>query len=74
MKKLSLQDMAYKSEMHSRFVAVAEDLGRELTDKEIYENATYYIEMLPYSGYDEAFIYKAMKQMKNIVHKYEKSL
>lgn len=71
MKKLSLQDMAYKSELHSRFVAVSEDLGRELTDEEIYENALYYIETLPYSGYDKRFTDKAIRQMKNIICKYE---
>lgn len=72
MKKQTLQEMAYNSEMHSRFIAVSEDLGRELTDKEIYDNAIYFMQTIPYAGYDENYTNLVTIQMKGIIRKYKK--
>lgn len=60
-------ERALDSEMSSRFEAVADDKGRPLTDEEVVENAKYYLDMLPCSGYDRDFIRKAMAQMRRLI-------
>lgn len=67
MTKRTLYDRALDTEMYSRFVAVAEDKGRALTDEEVKESARYYLDTLPYSGYDRQFIRTAMRQMRQLI-------
>lgn len=64
---MTLFDRALKTEMHSRFIARAEDIGRNLTDEEVKKEATYYLETLPYSGYDSKWIRKTMRQMRALL-------
>lgn len=64
---MTLFDRALKTEMHSRFIARAEDLGRSLTDEEVKKEAAYYLETLPYSGYDSKWIKKTIRQMKRLL-------
>ena len=63
----SLRDRAMASEMHSRFVAREDDLGHLLTDEEVKDEARYQLENLPYSGYEDAWIRKAMRQMRALL-------
>lgn len=48
MKRL-LFNRALNTELHSRFAARAEDLGRPLTDDEVRAEARYQLENLPYN-------------------------
>lgn len=69
-KKKSLYDRALGTVLHSRFVARAEDLGRDLTDDETREEARYQLEDLPYKVMfeDEPEMYrKAIRQMKALL-------
>ena len=47
---MSLFQKALKTELCSRFVARADDLGRDLTDDEVRDEARYQLEDLPYKG------------------------
>ena len=61
----SLRDRAMASELHSRFVAREEDLGRPLTDDEIKAEAKYQLEDLPYKGlFEGRELHKVKRQMK----------
>jgi len=66
MAKRTLYDRALDTVMHSRFVAEAEDKGRALTDEEVKKSARYYLDTLPYSGYEREFIRTAMRQMRQL--------
>ena len=63
----TLFERACKTEMHSRFIARADDLERDLTDNETIEEAEYLLEMLPDSGYEDKYIKKAMKELKTLL-------
>ena len=65
--KKSKYERALETEMSSRFEAVADDKGRPLTDEEVVDNAKYYLDMLPNSGYERAWIRKAMAQMRRLI-------
>ncbi len=60
---LSLYQKALKTEYHSRFVARAEDLGRELANEEVRAEAQYYLENIDYSGLEETDITRIKKQL-----------
>lgn len=62
--KQTLRDRAFRTILHSRFVAREEDLGHELTDEEVREEASYLLETIPYGGaYEGAELRKAKRQL-----------
>lgn len=65
--KKSLRNLALDSVLCSRFVAREDDLNRPLTDAEIINETKYQLETIDYSGYDNAFIKTAKKQLKQII-------
>ncbi len=70
MAKKSLWDRALGTELHSRFVARADDFGRPLTDDEVRDEARYQLNDLPYKGLfeDDPKMYrKAVRQMKALL-------
>lgn len=73
--KKTLRQMAFESELSTRFAAREDDKNSNLTDFEIYDEAKYQLQDIPYKPWvdDEPEIAeKAMKQMKAIIRKYEK--
>ena len=70
MAKRSLFQRALNTELHSRFAARADDLGRPLTDDEVKAEAQYQLADLPYKGLfeDEPKLYRlAVRQMKALL-------
>lgn len=70
MAKKSLWDRALNTELHSRFAARADDLGRPLTDDEVRAEARYQLEDLPYKGLfeDDRELYrKTERQLKALL-------
>lgn len=65
--KKTLRDIALNSVLCSRFIAREDDLNRPLTDAEIISETKYQLETIDYSGYDNAFIKTAKKQLKQII-------
>ncbi len=64
---MTLYEKALKTDLHSRFVARAEELGRVLTDEEVKAEAQYQLEDLPYKGlYEGKELRRAIRQMKNL--------
>ena len=70
MAKRSLFKRALNTELHSRFVARADDLGRPLTDDEVRAEARYQLQDLPYKGLfedDRELYHKAERQLKALL-------
>lgn len=65
--KKSLWQRALDTDLHSRFIARKEDLGRELTDEEIRNEAQYQLEDLPYKGYEPEEQRKMARQLKALL-------
>lgn len=66
--KLTLRDRAFRTELHSRFVAREDDLNRPLTDDEIKAEAQYLLETIPYGGsFEGAELRKAVRQLKALL-------
>lgn len=64
---MTLFQKALKTNLHSRFIARAEDLGRNLTDEETVEEAKYLIETIPYGGiFEGEELRTALRQLKRI--------
>ena len=64
---MTLFKKALRTDLHSRFIARAEDLGRGLTDDETADEARYLIETIPYGGmYEGNDLRRAMRQLKRI--------
>lgn len=62
--KQTLRDRALRTILQSRFVAREEDLGHELTDEEVMEEASYLLETISYGGvYEGAELRKAKRQL-----------
>lgn len=67
-KEGSLFDKACGTLLHSRFVARADDLNRDMTDEEVIEEAKYQLEDLPYKGWDDdKLVALAMRQMRALI-------
>ena len=66
-KRKTLFEKALNTNYYSRFIAVSEDLNRDLTDEEVKENAKYYLETIDYSGYDESWIKETKRQLKKLL-------
>ena len=64
---MTLYQKALSTSLASRFVARAEDLGRELTDAEVRKEARYQLEDIPYKGFDEDEERTAIREMKNLL-------
>ena len=67
---MTLFDRALRTELHSRFVARADDLNRPLTDDEVRAEARYQLEDLPYKPLretDPQVYHKAVRQMKALL-------
>ena len=66
--KATLRYRAFRTLLHSRFVAREEELGHRLTDDEVRAEAQYQLEDLPYKGiYEGAELRKAIRQMKALL-------
>ena len=66
--KKSLRDRAFATELHSRFVAREDDLGRDLTDEEVKAEAQYQLETIPYSGnFEGSELRKVVRQLKALL-------
>jgi hypothetical protein len=63
--KKTLYERSQATLLASRFAAVADDLGRRLTDEEVKKEARYQLEDLPYKGvFEGKELAKAKRQMK----------
>lgn len=66
--KQSLRYRAFRTLLHSRFVAREEDIGHRLTDDEVRAEAKYLLETIPYGGILEgAELTKAKRQLRNLL-------
>ena len=64
----SLRSRAFKTDLHSRFVAIEEDRGHRLTDDEVRQEARYLLETIPYSGsFEGKELKRAIAQMKRLI-------
>ena len=64
----TLRERAFATELHSRFVAREEDLGRDLTDEEVKAEARYQLETIPYSGnFEGSELRKVVRQLKALL-------
>lgn len=64
---MTLYEKALSTSLASRFVARAEDKGRELTDAEVRKEARYQLEDIPFKGMDEEEERTATKEMRNLL-------
>lgn len=64
---MTLYEKALSTSLASRFVARAEDKGRELTDLEVRKEARYQIEDIPFKGMDEDEERTAIQEMWNLI-------
>lgn len=67
MARKTLYDRALGTVLHSRFVARADDLNRELTDEEVRDEAEYQLHDLPWKGLEPEEYRKAVRQMKALL-------
>ena len=66
--KQTLRYRAFRTLLHSRFVAREEDLNHRLTDDEVKAEAKYLLETIPYAGaFEGAELKKAIRQLKNLL-------
>ena len=67
---MTLFERAQKTILASRFIAIADDLDRDLTDEEVKKEAKYQLEDLPYKGmFEGKELQKAKRQMKSLLEK-----
>ena len=64
---MTLYEKALSTSLASRFVARADDKGRELTDAEVRKEARYQLETLPYKGMEEEEELIATEEMRNLL-------
>jgi hypothetical protein len=64
---MTLYEKSLGTILASRFVARADDLGRELTDAEVRKEARYQLNDIPYKGFDEEEERTAILEMKNLL-------
>lgn len=66
--KQSLRTRAFRSMLHSRFVAYEETIGHELTDDDVRSEAEYLLETIPYSGaFEGKELTKARRQLRSLL-------
>ena len=66
---MTLYEKALATSMASRFVARADDLGRDLTDAEVRKEARYQLEDIPFKGLDVEEERIAKREMRNLLKK-----
>ena len=64
---MTLYEKALSTSLASRFVARAEDKGRELTDAEVRKEARYQLEDIPFKGLDEYEEQVATEEMRTLL-------
>lgn len=65
---MGLYEKALGTLLASRFVARADDLGRDLTDEEVKKEAKYQLEDLPYKGiFEGKELQTAKRQMRALL-------
>ncbi len=65
---MTLYEKALATDLHSRFVARSEELGRVLTDDEVKAEAQYQLDDLPYKGlYEGKDLRRVTKQMERLI-------
>ena len=64
---MTLYEKALSTSLASRFVARADDLGRELTDAEVRKEARYQLNDIPYKGFEDDEERTAILEMKNLL-------
>lgn len=64
---MTLYEKALSTSLASRFVARADDKGRELTDAEVRKEARYQLEDIPFKGLDEDEERTAIQEMRNLL-------
>lgn len=65
---MGLYEKALGTLLASRFVARADDLGRDLTDSEVKKEAEYQLEDLPYKGiFEGKELQTAKRQMRALL-------
>ena len=64
---MTLYEKALSTSLASRFVASADDKGRELTDAEVRKEARYQLEDIPFKGMDEDEERAATEEMRNLL-------
>lgn len=67
MPKKPLFERALNTDLHSRFVARAEDLNRDLTDEETIEEIKYHLETLPFKGLEPEDERRIRRQLKALL-------
>lgn len=67
MPKKSLFERALNTDLHSRFIARAEDLNRDLTDEETVAEIKYHLETLPYKGLEPEDERRIRRQLKALL-------
>lgn len=65
--RMTLYQRALATSIASRFVARAEDMGRELTDVEVRKEARYQLEDIPFKGLDEDEERLAIREMRDLL-------
>ena len=66
---MTLYEKALSTSLASRFVARAEDKGRDLTDAEVRKEARYQLEDIPFKGLDEDEECTASREMRNLLRR-----
>lgn len=66
---MTLYEKALSTSLASRFVARAEDKGRELTDVEVRKEARYQLEDIPFKGLDEDEEQTAIQEMRSLLRR-----
>lgn len=64
---MTLYEKALSTSLASRFVARADDKGRELTDAEVRKEARYQLEDIPFKGLDEDEERTAIQEMRDLL-------
>lgn len=64
---MTLYEKALSTSLASRFVARADDKGRELTNAEVRKEARYQLEDIPFKGLDEDEERTAIQEMRNLL-------
>lgn len=66
---MTLYEKALSTSLASRFVARADDKGRDLTDAEVRKEARYQLEDIPFKGLDEDEERTAIRDMRNLLRR-----
>ncbi len=66
---MTLYEKALGTYMASRFVAIADDLGRDLTDAEVRKEAKYQLADIPFKGLEEDEERIAKREMRGLIRR-----